>query len=72
MWIEFDKFGNKIPNQIDYIILDKKHMEKIIKEQSYVYRYKGYYQETIQVDKLKEKFDLPSDHYPLVLTFSFD
>jgi len=53
---------------IDYILVSPELKNGVIAEGSGVYRYKGFYDIPDPLPAtLKEKFRLPSDHYPLVL-----
>lgn len=61
--------GESIRQVIDYLLISPDLKDRVVKEESFVYRYKGFYDipDPLPVT-LREKFRLPSDHYPLVLT----
>lgn len=65
--IFFKKSGKAIRSQLDYVLMDKKFLSLLNPSQCFVYRYKNEYGDRLQIDRLSEKFDLPSDHFPLVL-----
>jgi hypothetical protein len=54
-------------NQIDYILIEEKYKDHLINEYCFVYRYKNTFGDIIKVDRLKEKLDLPSDHFPIMM-----
>ena len=57
-----------IANQIDYVLIERKFEKSLLKKQCFVYRYKNSYGDTLQIESFKEKRDLPSDHFPVVMT----
>ena len=65
----FDRFGHRKPSQLDYILFSPKYSKNIDKKSSGLYAYKNNYGDKIQVDNLKDKLDLPSDHFPLYMRY---
>lgn len=68
-YIYFDHAGTPRPEKLDYLLISPQLTDRIAKAHSFVYRYKGPYGVTEeQPDSLQKRFQLPSDHYPQVLT----
>lgn len=61
-------------SQLDYVLLPKALHERVVSEETYVYRYcyDGEWDERPIPTCLKERAALPSDHYPLVCTLDVD
>jgi endonuclease/exonuclease/phosphatase family metal-dependent hydrolase len=56
-------------NQIDYFLIPQSLLAHVDKTESYTYRYKGFYDIPNDLPKtLTERYGMPSDHYPTVLT----
>jgi predicted extracellular nuclease len=54
---------------LDYLLVSPHLTNRVVKSESYTYRYKGFYEIPEELPKtLKERYQMPSDHYPLVLT----
>jgi endonuclease/exonuclease/phosphatase family metal-dependent hydrolase len=67
--IHFEANGTPCPNVLDYLLVSPHLCDRIVKEKSYTYRYKGFYEIVDPLpSSLQERYRLPSDHYPLVLT----
>jgi endonuclease/exonuclease/phosphatase family metal-dependent hydrolase len=56
------------PQQIDYILMEKKFEDLLDKKNCFVYRFKNSFGDELEVKTIKEKWDLPSDHFPVVMT----
>ena len=61
-------------SQLDYVFLPRSLHAAVVKEESYVYRYRfdGEEEEIQMPLSLKERAFLPSDHYPLVCVLDID
>lgn len=67
--IYFDFGGRAYPLILDHLLVSPHLKDRIVKKESFIYRYKGFY--NIPLDRPKseaERYRMPSDHYPLVLT----
>jgi endonuclease/exonuclease/phosphatase family metal-dependent hydrolase len=54
---------------LDYLLISPHLKNRIIDSESYTYRYKGFYEIPENLPKTpKDRYQMPSDHYPLVLT----
>ena len=70
--VYFDYSGRPCPMVLDYLLISPHLKNRIINAESYTYGYKGFYEIPEQYPKtLKERYQMPSDHYPLVLTLVF-
>lgn len=68
-FIHFEKDRPPIPQQLDYIFLPKKLSEFVDKENSGIYLYKDQQGLPLALPQSSfERYLLPSDHYPVVLT----
>lgn len=69
--VYFDYVGNPNAQVLDYILVSSHLKERVVREKSYTYRYKGFYDIAEPLPRsLKERNQMPSDHYPLVLTIA--
>ena len=67
--IYFDREGKPLPQILDYILVSPGLRERVVKSKSYTYRYKGFYGIPDELPKtVQARYQMPSDHYPLVLT----
>jgi hypothetical protein len=57
-----------IANQIDAVLIEKRYADQLIVDQCKVYRYKNDYGDQVQIETFKEKTELPSDHFPILMT----
>jgi predicted extracellular nuclease len=72
-YVFFDYAGQAIPETIDYLLLSPHLKDRVVPEESRTYRYKGYYDiEDPSPRAQQERFKMPSDHYPLVVTLRID
>lgn len=68
-FIHFEKDSPPIPQQLDYIFLPPELVDSIDKENSGIYLYKDQENRPLALPKNSfERYLLPSDHYPVVLT----
>lgn len=68
-FIHFEKDSPPIPQQLDYIFLPPELLDSIDKENSGIYLYKDQENRPLALPKNSfERYLLPSDHYPVVLT----
>jgi endonuclease/exonuclease/phosphatase family metal-dependent hydrolase len=69
--VQFSRSSGRALLQFDYIFLDKDLHEQLVKDETYVYRYKN---EMGIHSQLPTNFDqkllMPSDHYPVVVTIN--
>jgi endonuclease/exonuclease/phosphatase family metal-dependent hydrolase len=71
-FVHFQKDGKPDHFQLDYIFLPLTLKDKVKKEESGIYQYKNIYDIPIELPKNPfERYALPSDHYPLVLSLDF-
>ena len=57
--------------QLDYIFVPKSLASRVNKDETRVYRYKDEHGMTLMIPRnIHEKRELPSDHYPVVLTLN--
>jgi endonuclease/exonuclease/phosphatase family metal-dependent hydrolase len=64
--------GEALHQVIDYMLISPDLKEHVVAGESGVYRYKGFYDIPDPLPTtMREKFRLPSDHYPLVLTLRY-
>lgn len=67
--IHFDYAENPNPQVLDYLLISPHLRDQIVPSQSFTYRYKGFYDIPEDLPKnLKARYQMPSDHFPLVLT----
>jgi endonuclease/exonuclease/phosphatase family metal-dependent hydrolase len=67
--IHFEVNGTPKPNILDYLLISPHLRDRIVKEKSYTFRYKSFYDIPEPLpDVPRQRYRLPSDHYPLVLT----
>lgn len=70
--IHFGKDNNPEPFQLDYIFLPITLKDKVIKEESGIYLFKNLEGTPLPLPQTPyERYALPSDHYPVVLTLDF-
>jgi endonuclease/exonuclease/phosphatase family metal-dependent hydrolase len=69
--VHFDWFGIPRPLVLDYLLVSPHLRDRIVRERSFTYRYKGFHDiaERLPASTF-ERYRMPSDHYPLVLTLS--
>lgn len=68
-FVHFDRNGNAEPQVLDYILVSPSLREKLVHKESFTYRYKSFYDIARPLPKtMSERYLLPSDHYPLVVT----
>lgn len=64
--VHFD--GGAIYHQFDYIFSSKNMKNRVNLKESFVYRFKNDYGDILDLpEKIKDKFEHPSDHYPVIL-----
>jgi predicted extracellular nuclease len=69
----FDYAKSPHPQVLDYLLVSPHLRNRIVADQSYTYRYKNFYNIADELPKtMQERFQMPSDHYPLVLTIQLD
>lgn len=69
--VHFDHGGNPHPQILDYILVSPHLIDKVVREQSYTYRYKSFYEVPHPLPKtVHQRYHMPSDHYPLVVTLA--
>lgn len=67
----FDKGGEDLSLQLDYIFLPPALHQKVIKKESGIYLYKNDYGAPLpRPTTLYERYQQPSDHFPIVCTIS--
>lgn len=67
--VQFLRSGGRELLQFDYIFLGESLQERLVKEETYVYRYKNEMGiHSALPTNFDEKLLLPSDHYPVVVT----
>ena len=65
----FDFFKNAHPDVIDYLLVSPELKDRIVPDRSYTYRYRSFYDIPNELPQnKKERYLMPSDHYPLVIT----
>ncbi len=70
----FDIRNGQTPvgQQIDYIFLSPDLQDKVIRECSYVYRYKGDLEVALpEIPTATQQLAMPSDHYPIITTLDW-
>jgi endonuclease/exonuclease/phosphatase family metal-dependent hydrolase len=67
--VHFDFAENPNPQILDYLLVSPELKGRIVESKSFTYRYKGFYGiPHLPPKSFRERNQLPSDHYPLVLT----
>jgi endonuclease/exonuclease/phosphatase family metal-dependent hydrolase len=67
----FDSADKAHAQVLDYILISPNLKNKIVGPKSYTYRYMSFHNIPYGTPQsLKERYQLPSDHYPVVLTLS--
>ena len=67
--VHFDYFGVAHPETLDYLLISPHLRGRVNDDQSYTYRYKGFYDIPNDLPhERKERYQMPSDHFPVVLT----
>jgi endonuclease/exonuclease/phosphatase family metal-dependent hydrolase len=67
--VHFEVDGKPRPHVLDYLLISPHLCDRILKEKSYTYRYKTFYDVPEPLpDQPQTRYRKPSDHYPLVLT----
>ncbi len=67
--LHFDVSDKAYPQVLDYILVSPHLKDRVIKSSSYTYRYKSFFNIEDEIPtSLQQRYNLPSDHYPLVLT----
>lgn len=67
--IHFEVDGTPKQNILDYLLISPQLRDRVVKEKSYTFRYKTFYDIPEPLpDVPQRRYRLPSDHYPLVLT----
>ncbi len=70
--VHFDYSGAPDELVFDYLLVSPALSSRIVEEESGVYRYRNFYGEADPLPKTRpERWLLPSDHFPLVLTLRF-
>jgi endonuclease/exonuclease/phosphatase family metal-dependent hydrolase len=71
--VHFDYSGSPAPLVFDYLFVSPGLANRIVREESYVYRYKNFYGVPDPLPENRpQRWLMPSDHYPLVLTLLED
>lgn len=71
-YLYFDREEKRIQTQLDYLFLPPELHPKVIKEESGIYFYRGDKGQILPLPQSSfERYGLPSDHYPIVATFTF-
>lgn len=69
--VHFEVDGTPRPHILDYLLLSPHLRDRIVKAKSYTYRYQSFYDIPEPLPNApQERYRLPSDHYPLVLTLT--
>jgi endonuclease/exonuclease/phosphatase family metal-dependent hydrolase len=67
--VHFDYQGKAHPQTLDYLLVSPHLKNKVVKDKSYTYRYKSFYDLPHPLPStVHERYHMPSDHFPLVLT----
>lgn len=70
--VQINHSGHALRIQLDYFLMAKIWKDMIVKSQTYVYRFKSELGIEAPVPRnVEERSNLPSDHYPVVLTIQF-
>ncbi len=68
-FVHFDYQGQDFPQVLDYLLVSPHLRSRIIAEKSFTYRYKSFYDTPHPLPRtVHQRYHMPSDHYPLVLT----
>jgi endonuclease/exonuclease/phosphatase family metal-dependent hydrolase len=68
--VHFEVDGTPRPHVLDYLLISPHLCDRILKEKSYTFRYKTFYNVAEPLPEQPQmRYRKPSDHYPLVLTF---
>jgi endonuclease/exonuclease/phosphatase family metal-dependent hydrolase len=69
--VHFDYSGSPAPLVFDYLLVSPDLETRVVRDDSYVYRYKNYYGEPDPLPETRpQRWQMPSDHYPVVLTLA--
>ncbi len=67
--MHFDYKGQPRPQILDYLLVSPHLKDKVIREKSLTYRYKSFYDIPHPLPTtVSQRYHMPSDHFPLVLT----
>ncbi len=67
--MHFDYKGQPQPQVIDYLLISPQLKDKVVVDESYTYRYKSFYDTPHPLPTtVHQRYHMPSDHFPLVLT----
>lgn len=67
--VHFDYQGKPQPQTLDYLLVSPHLKTKIVREKSFTYRYKSFYDTPHPLPTtVHQRYHMPSDHFPLVLT----
>lgn len=67
----FNRLQNRYPMQLDYILLDKKFASLVDPEKTKIIGFTSPYIDTFEMPQsFQEKRNLPSDHFPVLLTIN--
>jgi endonuclease/exonuclease/phosphatase family metal-dependent hydrolase len=70
--IHFDLADQAHPQTLDYLLVSPHLRQAIVRERSFTYRYRGFYGVPEPLPRsFRERAQLPSDHYPVVLTINW-
>lgn len=70
-FVHFDHQGQPHPQVLDYLLVSPHIKNKIVKEKSFTYRYKSFYETPYPLPAtIHQRYHMPSDHYPVVLTIT--
>lgn len=68
-FVHFDHLGQPKPQILDYLLVSPQIKNKIVKNKSFTYRYKSFYNAQHPLPTtIHQRYHMPSDHFPLVLT----
>jgi endonuclease/exonuclease/phosphatase family metal-dependent hydrolase len=68
-YLYFEHDGTPRPETLDYLLISPDLRTRVDRARSFVYRYKGPYGVVEErPDTMQKRYQLPSDHYPQVLT----
>jgi endonuclease/exonuclease/phosphatase family metal-dependent hydrolase len=71
--VHFDYSGSPAPLVFDYLLLSPDLANRLVLEDSFVYRYKNFYGVPDPLPETRpQRWHMPSDHYPLVLTIQLE
>ncbi len=67
--VYFDYSGKPHTQVLDYLLVSPELKDRVVPEKSFTYRYKGFYGISEgPPETIKQRYQMPSDHFPLVLT----